>query len=280
VLVNGSNQWAGLTILLPMCLMCAQIFKQGAADIANSIAVDAAFYRPDRGTPFAWFEMAKGIENFHREQYRAAGLVEVYLRNDGKEPVSVERIFVNGKDVTEPEKGGDVVWWRLRPNPIPAEGFGELLIRLREAPKEPTALEVQTSTKETLRLKIQPALTPIRMEGLAFDEKGERIFAFVELVGEEKQRITRVLLDSEDVTKQTLILSPNFWFNVCPIVVRSPKRLAFGSFHYLRVDTDKGAKAAVLFRARDDFSLWALTAMSRRKSMLPTTATFMFASAR
>jgi hypothetical protein len=279
MLINSGNQWisfAALTLIgLPLISISA--FSR---DGVGGISVDAAFYRPDRGTPFAWFEMAKGIEHFHRENYRAAGLVEVYLRNNGKEPVSVERIFVNGKDVTEPEKGGDVVWWRLRPNPIPAEGFGELLIRLREAPKEPTALEVQTSTKETLRLKIQPALTPIRMEGLAFDEKGERIFAFVELVGEGKQRITRVLLDGEDVTKRTFILSPNFWFNVCPIVVRSPKRLAFGSFHYLRVDTDKGAKAAVLFRARDDFSLWALTAMSRRKSMLPTTATFMFASAR
>jgi hypothetical protein len=250
--INSGNQWisfAALTLIgLPLISISA--FSRDGVGV---VSVDAAFYRPDRGTPFAWFETARGIEHFYRENYRAAGLMEVYLRNDGKEPVSVERIFVNGKDVTEPEKGGDVVWWRLRPNPIPAEGFGELLIRLREAPREPIAIEVQTSTKGTLRLKIQPAPTPVRMEGLAFDEKGEQIFAFVELVGEGKQRITRVLLDGEDVTKQTLILSPNFWFNVCPIVVRSPKRLAFGSFHYLRVDTDKGAKAAVLFRARDDF---------------------------
>jgi len=253
VLSNSGNQWDSLAILMFMCLMCVWTFEHSVADMADSVAVDAAFYRPDRGTPFAWFEMAKEIENFHRERYCSSGLVEVYLRNNGKEPISVERLLVNGNDVTEPVKGSDIVWWRLRPNPVPAKGFGELLVRMREAPKETIALEVQTSDKKTLHLKIQPTPTPIRIEGLAFDRDGKQIFAFVELVSDEEQRITRVWLDGKDVTERTRILSPNFWQNVCPIVVSSPEPLAFGSFHYLRVDTDKGVKAAALFRARDDF---------------------------
>jgi len=110
MLINSGNQWISFAALTLIGLPLLSAFSR---DGVGGISVDAAFYRPDRGTAFAWFEMAKGIENFHREQYRAGGLVEVYLRNDGKEPVSVERIFVNGKDVTEPEKGGDVVWWRL-----------------------------------------------------------------------------------------------------------------------------------------------------------------------
>ncbi len=222
-------------------------------DGVGGISVDAAFYRPDRGTPFAWSEGAKGIEHFHREHYRASGLVEVYLRNNGKEPVSVERLLVNGNDVTEPVKGSDIVWWRLRPNPVPAKGFGELLVRMREAPKETIALEVQTSDKKTLHLKIQPTPTPVRIESLAFDEEGKQIFAFLELVSDDRQRITRVWLDGKDVTERTRILSPNFWQNVCPIVISAPNWLTFGSFHYLRVDTDKRHKAAILFRARNDF---------------------------
>jgi hypothetical protein len=240
---------------ISLTLVCSLLLTFGCdfIEASDSVAVDAAFYRPDRGTPFAWFEMAKEIENFHREHYRAAGLVEVYLRNSGKEPVSVERLLVNGNDVTEPAEGSDVVWWRLRPNPIPTNGFGELLVRLREVPKEPIALEVQTSQKETLHLKVQPAPTPVRIEGLAFDEDGKQIFAFLELVSDEKMKITKVWLDGKDVTERTLILSPKFWQNVCPIVIGVPDRLIFGSFHYLRIDTDKGQKAAVLFRARNDF---------------------------
>ncbi len=228
-------------------------FFQSVIERANSVVVDAAFYRPDRGTPFAWFEMAKEIEQFHREHYRASGLLEIYLRNNGKEPISVERLLVNGNDVTEPVKGSDIVWWRLRPNPVPAKGFGELLVRMREAPKETIALEVQTSDKKTLHLKIQPTPIPVRIESLAFEEEGKQIFAFLELVSDDGQRITRVWLDGKDVTERTRILSPNFWQNVCPIVISAPNRLTFGSFHYLRVDTDKGHKAAILFRARNDF---------------------------
>ncbi|MCS7263337.1 MAG: hypothetical protein NZ805_00730, partial [Armatimonadetes bacterium] len=48
------------------------------------------------------------------------------------------------------------------------------------------------------------------------------------------------------------IPSPNFWRNLCPIVIQPTKPLPFGSFHYLRIDTTEGSTATV-FRIRDDF---------------------------
>ncbi|MCS7266389.1 MAG: hypothetical protein NZ805_16355, partial [Armatimonadetes bacterium] len=144
-----------------------------ASSFQNEVAVDVAFYRPDRGTPFQWFEMAKEIQNFHAEHYRAAGTVEIYLQNRSEKPIRVLRLLVDGQDVTKPQKGGDMVWWRLRPEPLPQKSFGELLIRLRNAPQKPIAVEVQFDDGKTLTLTVPITPPSVRIEGLGFDSEGK-----------------------------------------------------------------------------------------------------------
>lgn len=176
------------------------------------------------------------------------------MQNRGEKPLAISRLLVNGQDVTSPQKGGDVIWWRLRPNPLTQKSFGELLIRIREAPQKPIAIEAQLSNGETLKLTVPITPPIVRLEGLGFDADG-KIHVFLEFVGEPKTKppkVTRVLLDGQDLTNKAKILAPNFWRNLCPIVIQPPKPLQFGSFHYLRVDTSLGS-AATVFRARNDF---------------------------
>ena len=91
--------FAVLAILLTFCW-------EGEAPTEPKCRVDAVFYRPDRGTPFQWFESAKEIQAFHAEHYRAAGTVEIYLQNRSEKSTAVSRLIVNGQDVTNPQKGG------------------------------------------------------------------------------------------------------------------------------------------------------------------------------
>jgi len=239
--------FAVLAILLTFCW-------EGEAPTEPKCRVDAVFYRPDRGTPFQWFESAKEIQAFHAEHYRAAGTVEIYLQNRSEKSTAVSRLIVNGQDVTNPQKGGDVVWWRLHPNPLPPKSFGELLVRLRNAPQKPIAIEVQFNDGETFQLTVPITPPSVRIEGLGFDSEG-KVYAFLEFVGKpnaKPTKVNKVWLDGEDVTRRTRIFAPNFWQNLCPLVIQPTKPLRFGSFHYLRVDTTDGI-AATVFRARDDF---------------------------
>ena len=60
------------------------------ASTAFGATLDHAYYAPDRGTPYKWFEGAAAIQEYFTRDYRAAGYLCVYVRNDGKQPLSVE----------------------------------------------------------------------------------------------------------------------------------------------------------------------------------------------
>ncbi|MCS7224425.1 MAG: hypothetical protein NZ959_07705 [Armatimonadetes bacterium] len=220
----------------------------------DGVRVDTAFYRPDRGTAFDWFEDAKDIQNYYKEHDRSSGTAEVYLHNRTTRPLTVRRLIVDGRDTTIVEKGGPIVWWRLRPSPLPPKAFGELLIRLRDAPSKPLSLTLHFDDGTNLSLTVPIRPPSVRLEGITFDSNGH-LHAFLELAGESKsghEKVTEVWLDGEKVTQKSRILSPRFWQNICPVVIQPPRTLPYGSFHYLRIDTTVGTAAAV-FRARDDF---------------------------
>lgn len=219
--------WLSFAVVAILLAFCWEAFAE------PQCRVDAAFYRPDTGTLFQWFEGAKEIRAFHSKHYRAAGTTEIYLQNRSEKPMTVPRLLVDGWDVTKPQKGGDVVWWRLRPNPLPPKSFGELLVRLRNAPQKPIAIEAQFNDGEILRLTVPITPPSVRIEGLGFDGEG-KVYAFLEFVGEpnaKPTKVNRVWLDGEDATKRTHILAPNFWHNLCPLVIQPTKPLRFGSFH-------------------------------------------------
>ncbi|MDW8368294.1 MAG: hypothetical protein RMK49_20820, partial [Abditibacteriales bacterium] len=180
--------------------------------------------------------------------------MEVYLQNRSEKPLTISRLLVDGGDVTKPRPGDFIVWWRLRPNPLPPRSFGELLIRTRSTSLKPFVIEAQLSDNATLRLTVPITPPSVRLEGWGLDDEG-KICAFLEFVGEpnaKPPKVTKVWLDGEDVTRRTRLLAPNFWRNLCPIVIQSTQPLRFGSFHYLRIDTTAGSAATVL-RVRDNF---------------------------
>jgi hypothetical protein len=60
------------------------------------VTVDCAYYHVDVGQKYAWSEGAPGITDFAATD-RRAGLLKVYVRNDGAAPVAVQAQALNGQ---------------------------------------------------------------------------------------------------------------------------------------------------------------------------------------
>jgi len=217
----------------------------------QTVTVETAFFRADRVTDYEWFEGALDIP---RNRYPGGGMAEVYLRNSSSQPVRVARLRVNGRDLMQLGKGEDIVWWRLRPNPLPANAFSELVIRFRSIPAQPIRIEVQLQDGDGITVRV-PVTPPVaRLESLSFGEDGRQLFVYLECTGggDPPKRVRKVYLDGSDITRRARVLSRNFWQGLCPIVLHLPQPLSPGSFHYLRIDTTAGTIGSV-FRARDGF---------------------------
>lgn len=205
-----------------------------------SVSLDCSSFRPDVSFPYQLF----------KEGFQPAGTIEVYIQNKGDKAISVEKLFLNGEDISEPPRGGEILWWRLRPQPLPPNAFGEILIRLRNQPKEKLNVKIQFADASQLSLAIPPVPPPIFLETLSFDHSIRNIYLFLRTEDKEA-KIKDVRLDGVSILKRTKILGP--WRDIYHLVISLPQPLSYGSFHYLGVESDKGKRSGTVFRARDDF---------------------------
>jgi len=181
------------------------------------VTVETAFFRPDRVTDYEWFE---GAPDIPRSRYSGSGMAEVYLRNSSSQPMRVARLRVNGRDITQLGKGEDIVWWRLRPNPLPANAFGELVIRFRSVPVQPVRIEVQLQDGEGITVRVPVTPPVVRLESFSVGEDGRQLFVYLEYTGggDPPTRVRKVYLDGSDITRRARVLSRNPWQGLCPIV--------------------------------------------------------------
>jgi len=194
----------------------------------SSLRIDFFFYHPDPLFPYEKF----------KEGFKPAGFFEIYIENRSDEPLQIEDLQLND----------EIVWWRLRPDPLPPKSFGEILIRLRNQPQKDLTAKIKFSDSSTIEISQPPNPPSLSLETLAFDKNISKIYLFIR---GKPSKIKDILLDGHSLLKRSKILG--FWKDICPIIVALPQPLRYGSFHYLRLDTDKGERIAFLFRARDDF---------------------------
>ena len=108
-----------------LCLITALILLVSLPAAAD-VCLDCAYYHMDVGGGYEWSEGAAGLADFAKTN-RRAGILRVYLHNDGDEPVSVEAKTLDGVALEElrTSEKHEVIWWRTWPNPIPAGGRAE-----------------------------------------------------------------------------------------------------------------------------------------------------------
>jgi len=218
---------------------------------APAVELDLAYWAPDRGTPYQWFEGAKELQSFFSKDYVAAGYLYLYLRNDGDAPLTATTFALNGRPLEELRKELAVIWWRLLPNPLPPGAVGEVMIRLREPLREEVTVRVGFEEGSAVEARVAPRPAPIRIETIGFTQAMEEVFLVVDRLDQGPHELAQVWLDGEDVTARSRLLDPGFATGVSPVVIRPPTPLAYGSYHTYRVQTAAGEAVAACVRTYD-----------------------------
>lgn len=224
-----------------------------AGATAFGATIDSAYYAPDRGTPYAWFEGAAPIKDYFSKDYRAAGYLYVYVRHDGSRPLTATGFALDGKALTELRETHQVVWWRLLPNPLPPSRVGEFMLRLRQPLTAPVALTLRFDDGTALSATIRPEPNPLRLATVGFSATRQEVFLVAESLDGQPRRLARVLMDGIEVTKHCRLLAPAFVGDCSPVLLRLSKPLELGSFHTYTVVTKSGERASSCLKTLDGF---------------------------
>lgn len=260
----------------------------------QSIRIETASYVPDRKfptlLPFIWDGWDLKFGTFNPKPYESivtvGATIHMTVHNQSSDTVSVNRLFLNTIDLTKhiltihreheglnaanyilnkpeitPEEIrtrldnlGAPIWYMTRPNPIPANGFAEIIIRLRRLPNEENLTITIDADDSELVSTTLPSSKPqtLRLASVNFNNTIDRAYIYVRHTEGKDFIIKSVRLDgtSLDISSSgTLASSRGF----IPLPVSLPSRWTHGSFHHIAVATTDGDTAASVIRARDDF---------------------------
>ncbi len=233
------------------CVAMAVLATQSATVAPAATSLDCAYYAPDRGTPYQWFEGATGIRSFFSRDYRAAGSIYAYVQNEGNAPLTPTDFVLNGTPLAELREQRSVLWWRLLPSPLPAGAVGEVTVRLREALDAAARLEVRFDRADPLTITVQPDPAPLRIETVGFTESLDEVFVVTESLDQQPHQLSSVFLDGKDVTADCKLLDPTFFLGVAPVLLKLAEPLPYGSYHVIKVAGTEAEAAACCVRAYD-----------------------------
>ncbi|MDD3925445.1 MAG: hypothetical protein PHT33_02180 [bacterium] len=258
--MQGKELLLRVCFLLCLCVMAA--VSPGQAD--TNLQVYNAVWRPD----------ANGY----------SGSLHVYLKNTGGNPLPVTAVKLDGRNigplvmdeiVTDPLEfrrkyltieNKAVLWYDVRPNPVPAASITELVIRTSMPAKQAgDAYTVTVDTKVgTLEVPVTVVSSPARVSSISLssDLKSLNIFLEKELPGELS--VSSVSLDDRPV--KASVFSREFLHGKAYVSVATDRLLDKGSFHFVKVIFNSGSSVVYSFRAiASEFIIGAMS--NSRKGM-------------
>jgi hypothetical protein len=218
---------------------------------ASAMRLDLAYWAPDRGTPYRWFEGAKDLQSFFTDGYLAAGYLYLYVRNDTPAARTATEFALNGRPLEELRQELQVIWWRLLPTPLPPGRVGEVMIRLRSPLTETARVRVGFDDGSSVEATVAPQPPPLRIETVGFTAARDQAFLVVERLRNVPLQLARMWLDGKEVTARCRFLDPTFATGVAPLLLSLGKPLEYGSYHTYRVATTEGMAVACCVRTYD-----------------------------
>jgi len=123
----------------------------------NDWEILTSFHRPFRGTKVKdWGNdwnvrdnSGKLLTPWCDAMWKKMGsLYELYLIYRGKSPVSVDRVLIDGKEITSLYRpDGNISWHRITPRKLCSDQILTLLIKFRTNPVAPIEIEIITDKK-------------------------------------------------------------------------------------------------------------------------------------
>jgi hypothetical protein len=246
---QGGSRWAGLGSL---GMAVGLLVMVGLGDGRAAVRVEGAVFLPDRHAEFPWTETAKGIEHWYAESYRAAGLVRLWVQNRGEGAISAAALQLGGQEygARGEMRGQQVVWWRLRPDPLPPGAYGQVEIRLREPLTEPSAVRVRFASGEQVEAVVQPRGKPLRLGRVGFTASGAAVL-WCSLAPNFAPRVSLWVDGRQAAGRQCTWLGP--WKETLGVIYQPPRPWEYGSFHYFALKAGEEVLDGAVVRVRDDF---------------------------
>jgi len=231
--------------------IAAIILTAWLAGALPAATLDHAYWAPDRGTPYKWFEGAPALRSHFEKDYRAAGYLYAYLRNGGTQSVSAVEFRLNGTALDDLRKANEVVWWRLLPAQVRPGALGEVTVRLRNPLAAPCELAVKLSDGTEVTARVGPEPNPVRIETVGFAQERDRVFVVLERLDGKARRATTLRLDGKDMSRQSRFLAPAFVGSSAPVVLQLTSPLPLDSAHVYTVTCDDGSQASCCLHTTD-----------------------------
>ena len=157
------------TFLKTLALLCLFGSVSKACDLRS------ACYVSDPVVTYAWSEGAKSLKDFAKKIHNA-GTLYLYVRNEGKENVTLTKLTLNGAPMDTLHARHEVVWWRMLPRPLRPGRMAEIAIRLRNAPRDKTVLAASFSDGSTFRTSAPLTSNHMRIGSVGFSSSRDEVF--------------------------------------------------------------------------------------------------------
>ena len=223
-------------------LVAALTLLAGSQAIGSGAVLHAAWYRPD---PIDY-----------------AGSIFLYLHNPGDDALAVSGLSLDGEDVGKVWLAGEsfispevreqylqvtndqVMWYRVYPNPIPAHGVSEVILRL--APREtwPQASDVVVTFEGGDEIR---ASVPIEEPAFDLDYVGlgpalDEIHVYARSRAATDASLTRMLVDGAPVGAEMHTIFAGYTYAHC----RLTEPWKQGSYHAVAIGDDAEVRAVLL----------------------------------
>ncbi|MBC7328179.1 hypothetical protein H5T87_08720 [bacterium] len=213
-------------------------YKFKADELSPSLLVDYAYLRK-------------------AHQFYDPGTVHLFLKNLSESAVSIEAIWLN--DIPLEDLPNDIaIWWRAVPNPIAPQKVGDIIIKLKRPLSTPLKVRVKTTDGKTVEQSVDTSYPPLKITYVGFSEELNKIYIYLENLGDEALNVERIYLDSLNITDSIA----TSWRGIPPhnkncLIINLMKGLKQGDYITLKIETKERQNAEATIRV---FSAFPITA--------------------
>ena len=180
--------------------------------------------------------------------------LHLFVTNTGAQAATILPPVVSGFDTAalsrDGLKIGPVLWYRVRPNPIPAGGTADVVITLAKASSAPVSVELHSASGERAASTVQCAPEPFRLQAVRFSGDLRTVYLYARWSSASvSDKLKSVDIDGVDATVHASPLPANSDDGIGYTSITLDKPLAQGSFHVFEVKTAAGLSTAYQIRA-------------------------------
>lgn len=205
------------------------------------------------------------------------GYLSLYYRNSGSRPMEAADLTLDGVSLSQavpfsakehmeyhaagvrlsklPREqidrviaAGEPVWWRVEPKVVEPGGVGQVIVRLRRAPKARSVRLELIGGYKPVAARIAVGRPQPEFADISFSADMSTVYLYARRTSRSGTAPTRVLIDGRDITARSKTAADRLT-DISPIIVRLDEPLVPGSYHFFQAVYPDGSQAIGGLRA-------------------------------